>query len=81
MAFSIASTEFQASLTPEQRSEHTKPARDAWWQQLVEQAGGDLDLAEKLRRLHFKKMALASAKARRLKREDSQSTSVESEVA
>lgn len=49
----------------ENRSARTAPARQALDAKFLEQAGGDPVRAEHLRKAHFQRLALKSAKARR----------------
>lgn len=60
---SIAAHESWAS-TPN-RSARTAPARRALDQKFLDQAGGDPVRAEHLRKAHFQRLALKSARARR----------------
>lgn len=51
------------------RATRTAPARTALEQKFLNQAGGDPARAESLKRAHFTRLALKSAKSRRLARE------------
>ena len=67
LAASIAAHESWAN-TPD-RSARTAPARRALDEKFLEQAGGDPQRAESLRKAHFKRLALKSAQSRRRARE------------
>jgi len=60
---SIAAHESWANTTD--RSARTAPARRGLEQKFLEQAGGDPVRAEHLRKAHFQRLALKSARARR----------------
>ena len=64
---SIAAHESWAAT--EDRAARTAPARRALDAKFLEQAGGDPQRAEHLRRAHFKRLALKSAQSRRRARE------------
>lgn len=64
---SIAAHESWAAT--EDRSARTAPARRALEARFLEEAGGDPRRAENLRRAHFQRLALKSARSRRLARE------------
>ena len=49
------------------RSARTAPARSGFEAKFLEEAGGDPQRAESLRKAYFAKLALKSAKARRLR--------------
>jgi hypothetical protein len=51
------------------RTAATAPARDAFYQRFLDEAGGDPVRAENLRQAHFKRMALKSAASRRKAKE------------
>jgi hypothetical protein len=51
------------------RAKATQPMRDAFWNKLLEQADGDVQRAESLRKAHYRAMAAKSAEARRAKKE------------
>lgn len=53
----------------EDRTERTRKAREAFQNRFLEQAGGDPQRAEALRRSFYTKLALKSAQARRRNRE------------
>lgn len=67
LAASIAAHEGWART--EDRTARTAPARAALNAKFLAEAGGDPVRAEHLRKAHFKRLALASAKARRRARE------------
>lgn len=67
LAASIAAHESWAQ-TPD-RSARTAPAREAANRRFLDMAGGDPVRAAHLRRAHFQRLALKSAKARRQARE------------
>lgn len=54
--------------TPD-RNARTAPARAALEQKFLEAAGGDLTRAEHFKKAHYARLALKSAKARRMARE------------
>lgn len=64
---SIAAHESWANT--ENRSARTAPARRALEAKFLEQAGGDPQRAESLRKAYFQRLALKSAQARRRARE------------
>ena len=64
---SIAAHESWANT--EDRSARTAPARRALDAKFLEQAGGDPVRAEHLRKAHFQRLALKSARARRRSKE------------
>lgn len=68
MRSSIAAHESWAAT--EDRTARTSNARRAHDQKFLDAAGGDPVRAEHLRRAHFKRLALASARSRRLAREN-----------
>lgn len=47
------------------RTARTAPAREGLWNKFLREAGGDPLAAESLRKAHYKRMALRSAKARK----------------
>ena len=63
LAASIAAHESWAST--EDRASRTAPARRALEDKFLEQAGGDPQRAEHLKKAHFQRLALKSAQARR----------------
>lgn len=63
LAASIAAHESWAST--EDRAARTAPARRALEDKFLEQAGGDPQRAEHLKKAHFQRLALKSAQARR----------------
>lgn len=65
LAASIAAHESWANTTD--RSARTSAARAALNQKFLDQAGGDPVRAEHLRKAHFARLALKSARARRKK--------------
>lgn len=67
---SIAAHESWANT--ENRSARTAPARRALEQKFLEQAGGDPQRAESLRKAHFQRLALKSVQARRRAQEAQQ---------
>lgn len=67
LAASIAAHESWAATAD--RSARTAPARRALEAKFLDQAGGDPVRADHLRRAHFKRLALKSARARRKARE------------
>ena len=62
------------------RPARTQAARDAMWRRFLEQAGGDPVRAENLRQAHYKRLALKSAQARRLRAEADQAAAELSEL-
>jgi hypothetical protein len=54
-------------LNTAERTRETARPRAAFEQRFLDQANGDVKQAETLRKLHYAKMALESAKARRTK--------------
>lgn len=64
---SIAAHESWANT--EDRTARTAPARRALDEKFLREAGGDPQRAEHLRRAHFQRLALRSARARRKARE------------
>lgn len=67
LAASIAAHESWAAT--ENRAARTAPARRALEQKFLDEAGGDPVRAQSLRRAHFQRLALKSARSRRLARE------------
>lgn len=67
LAASIAAHESWAQ-TPD-RTQRTAPGRAAFAQRFIDQAGGDLVRAEHLRKAYYQRLALKSAKARRMAKE------------
>lgn len=79
LAASIAAHESWAAT--EDRSARTAPARAALDRRFLEQAGGDPVRAAHLRRAHFQRLALKSAKARRRSRElEAEATHAEAQL-
>lgn len=65
----------------EDRSARTAPARRALDEKFLEQAGGDPQRAEHLRKAYFQRLALKSAQSRRRAREASEAAAAaESEL-
>lgn len=58
----------------ENRSARTAPGRQAFESRFLEEAGGDPLRAEHLRKAYYLRLALASAKARRLRAEGNQAS-------
>ena len=67
LAASIAAHESWAATTD--RTARTAPARRALDEKFLDQAGGDPQRAEHLRRAYFQRLALKSARSRRRARE------------
>lgn len=79
LSASIAAHESWAATTD--RTARTAPARAALLQKFLDAAGGDPVRAEHLRKAHFKRLALKSAKARRKAREaDAEAERAEAEL-
>jgi hypothetical protein len=53
----------------ENRTAATAPARDAFYQRFLDEAGGDPVRAENLRKAHYARLALKSAASRRKAKE------------
>lgn len=76
---SIAAHESWAAT--EDRTARTAPARRGLEEKFLREAGGDPKRAEHLRRAHFQRLALKSARARRLARElTDEATAAEAEL-
>lgn len=76
---SIAAHESWA--TTEDRAARTAPARRALDEKFLREAGGDPQRAEHLRKAHFQRLALKSARARRRARElTEEATAAEAEL-
>lgn len=71
LAASLAAHESWANT--QDRSARTAPARNALDQKFLAQAGGDPIKAEHLRKAYFQRLALQSARSRRIAREQSES--------